>query len=267
MSLIESEQELNKKINDLEELTPQGISEDDYIKGVIDNFNNVYLKNLRKSGGKERFTRDSEQPKFLPQKDRYLPRNFKYANKQESTNKNSDIMDIVQCKKFVNSVDESDVSEFDKKLLLFIFEKQLEQLNSINDEGEDESTENETEETKKRYPVKRITPEKGKCYEHAEYDVKEKDEDGNEKYYSYSQPKYVGLCTYMGAGQYGAIAKFENGEEKNIVHFSEEGKTCFNEIKCQDSQEGGKKKKRKTLKKRKTKKNKKKKSRKTKSKK
>ena len=136
MSLIESEEELNKKINDLEELTPQGISEDDYIKGVIDNFNNVYLKNLRKSGGKERFTRDSEQPKFLPQKDRYLPENFKYANKQEYTNKNSDIMDIVQCKNFVNSVDESDVSEFDKKLLLFIFEKQLEQLNSINDDDD-----------------------------------------------------------------------------------------------------------------------------------
>ena len=137
MSLIESEQELNKKINDLEELTPQGISEDDYIKGVIDNFNNVYLKNLRKSGGKERFTRDSEQPKFLPQKDRYLPRNFKYANKQESTNKNSDIMDIVQCKKFVNSVDESDVDEYDKKLLLFIFDKQLQQLQQLNDDDDE----------------------------------------------------------------------------------------------------------------------------------
>ncbi len=181
------------------------------------------------------------------------------------------IIDLV--KQFNKIVDESDVSEFDKKILLFIFDKQLEQLNSINDEREDESTENETEETKKRYPVKRITPEKGKCYEHAEYDVKEKDEDGNEKYYSYSQPKYVGLCTYMAAGQYDAIAKFENGKEENIVHFSEEGKTCFNEIKpCPDSKKeenptGGKKKKRKTLKKRKTKKNKKKKSRKTKSKK
>ena len=138
MTLIKSEHELNEKISNLEKLTPQGISEDVYIKGMIDNFNYMYLRNLKsKRVEKERFTRDSEEPKFLPQKDRYLPRNFKYANKQESTNKASDIMDIVHCKEFVNSVDESDVDEYDKKLLLFIFDKQLQQLNSINDNDDD----------------------------------------------------------------------------------------------------------------------------------
>lgn len=111
------------------------------------------------------------------------------------------------------------------------------------------------------------TPVKNKCYQHV---VATKQVNTNEgtKYYTNKSNEYVGkFVEGLNYGERGYTSVFEKDGEKINIQHDENGNTVFIDATCQDSQKGGKKKKRKSLKKRKTKKNKKKKNRKTKSKK
>jgi len=133
--------------------------------------------------------------------------------------------------------------------------------------GSTENGDNENANKIEEREVINTTPVKGKCYQHV-LATKQVNTNEGTKYYTNKSNEYVGkFVKGLNYGDKGYTSVFEkDGKEINIQH-DENGNTVFIDATCQDSQEGGKKKKRKTLKKRKTKKNKKKKSRKTKSKK
>jgi len=85
-----------------------------------------------------------------------------------------------------------------------------------------------------------ITPEKGKCYFHAEYTRKSGTySERNERYFTTNKPTYVGKFTDGWGAQYGAASYFINDitGEQNTVHYSYEGKTCFIEVNCEDGKE------------------------------
>lgn len=141
-------------------------------------------------------------------------------------------------------------------------EKVINNSNKSTENGDNENA-NKIEERE----VINTTPVKGKCYQHV---VATKHVNTNEgtKYYTNKSNEYVGkFVEGLDYGERGYTSVFEKDGKKINIQHDENGNTVFIDATCQDSQEGGKKKKRKTLKKRKTKKNKKKKSRKTKSKK
>lgn len=141
-------------------------------------------------------------------------------------------------------------------------DKVIDNINKSTENGDNENA-NKIEERE----VINTTPVKNKCYQHV---VATKQVNTNEgtKYYTNKSNEYVGkFVEGLNYGERGYTSVFEKDGEKINIQHDENGNTVFIDATCQDSQKGGKKKKRKSLKKRKTKKNKKKKNRKTKSKK
>lgn len=86
--------------------------------------------------------------------------------------------------------------------------------------------------------VFRITPKKDKCYLHAEY-TRTTGAYGNEQYFTTDTPRYVGKFTDGWSWRQGAASNFidESTGTKNVVHHTEEGKTCFIEVTCKDGKE------------------------------
>ena len=95
------------------------------------------------------------------------------------------------------------------------------------------------------YPVEsevfRLTPEKDKCYEHAEYTRKQGTwSEKNERYFTSIPPRYVGK--HLRHESYGTgdgredldIFIDENGKE-NRVDYTYEGRTSFREVPCHKS--------------------------------
>lgn len=85
-----------------------------------------------------------------------------------------------------------------------------------------------------------ITPKEGKCYYHAEYTRKTgKHSDRNERYFTTDKPKYVGKFTDGWGTQYGAASYFTDDitGEKNTVHHTYKGTTCFIEVTCKKREE------------------------------
>lgn len=86
--------------------------------------------------------------------------------------------------------------------------------------------------------VFRITPKKDKCYLHAEY-TRTTGTGRNQRYFTTAKPTYVGRFTDGWSWPQGAASNFidDSTEKKNTVHYTEEGKTCFIEVNCEDGKE------------------------------
>lgn len=86
--------------------------------------------------------------------------------------------------------------------------------------------------------VFRLTPEIGKCYEHAEATRREYIGGGQSRYYTTNEPKYVG--EFMKTLRYGygdggtVISHFLDSKTvtENKVDYSYAGDTCFREVPC-----------------------------------
>ena len=83
-----------------------------------------------------------------------------------------------------------------------------------------------------------ITPEKGKCYEHAEATRTEYIGNGNYRYFTTNTPQYVGEFTkalHSGSGDgretYSYFDNSRTAKEHSIYH-SYAGNTCFREVSC-----------------------------------
>lgn len=92
-----------------------------------------------------------------------------------------------------------------------------------------------------------ITPEVGKCYEHAEATRRTPGvQTKSTRYFTTNQPVYVGKFlkkVIMGSGDGADVYSFFlNDEGKEVrIRSSYEGTTCYREVQCKGSSEGGRK--------------------------
>jgi len=86
--------------------------------------------------------------------------------------------------------------------------------------------------------VFRLTPEIGKCYEHAESTRQEYVGGGQFRHYTTNEPRYVGefmKTVRDGYGDGGTVVSYffdSRTVTENQVNYSYEGNTCFREVPC-----------------------------------